>query len=104
MNKLNSLVNENEELKQNCIKKQEHITHLENKIHRMRNQIKKLEVLYHYRRQEGTVDLKTECYNFKKENEQLRKRTEQLSIMLNYLYEENERLKKRNQTLKERDE
>ena len=40
---------ENEELKQTADKKQKHIVHLENKIHRMRKQIKKLEDLFHYR-------------------------------------------------------
>lgn len=69
---LKELLKENDKLKQDCLKKQKHITHLENKIHRMREQIKKLEVLYHYRGQEGSVDLKTECYNLKKENAELK--------------------------------
>lgn len=55
---LNTLHHENQQLQE----KQKHITHLESKIHRMREQIHKLEKLYHYR----SADLK-------RENEQLRK-------------------------------
>jgi len=58
---LNTLNNENEQLKQQSSEKQEHITHLKSKIHRMREQIHKLEKLYHYR----SADIK-------RENEQLR--------------------------------
>lgn len=50
---INQLYKENKELKQTADKKQKHIVNLEDKIHRMRKQIKKLEDLFYYR----TVDI-----------------------------------------------
>ena len=80
--------------------KQSHITHLENKIHRMRDNIKRLEGLYHYRGWEGTGDVKKECYQFKKEYTQLKKENQKLKNELKIaddnigiLQSENERLK-----------
>lgn len=43
--------------------KQEHITHLENKIHRMRKEINKLKELYHYR----SADIKRENEKLKQQ-------------------------------------
>ena len=64
------------ELQIKCDKKQEHIVLLENKIHRMREDIKRLEALYHYRGYIGSGDVKKEYYRMEKllraENEQLK--------------------------------
>lgn len=79
-NKLNDLNEENEKLKEQSDKKQKHIVHLENKIHRMRDSIKRLEVLYHYQGQDGSVDLKRECWELKQQVGQLKKENSDLKI------------------------
>ncbi len=99
-NRLNKIVDENEQLRkltnikntnakdlvdvlndqeQAKWEKQKHIVHLEHKIHRMREQIKKLEYLYHYRTceierlNESEIDsYKREITTLEKENEQLK--------------------------------
>lgn len=110
----NHLKKENEQLKEfkeqseiKVTEKQSHIIHLESKIHRMREQIKKLEYLYHYRRQKGSVDLKKECWKLKQENEQLKTFREQhideyikLKKVCNGYKKENEQLKNENAKMK----
>lgn len=82
------------ELQDKCDKKQEHIIHLENKIHRMREDIKRLEALYHYRGYIGSGDVKKEYYRMEKllraennklkeENEQLKSEKEDMQILIN---------------------
>lgn len=72
-------------LQMKCDKKQEHIVLLENKIHRMREQIKKLEGLYHYRGYIGSGDVKKECYKTEKLYAQLKKENTNLKHEVNYL-------------------
>lgn len=89
---LNKLDKQMNEYRQDVLKKQDHIRILESKIHRMRENIKRLEVLYHYRRQEGSVDIKKECWELKqengrlkaveRENEKLRKKNKELQLLL----------------------
>lgn len=59
---LNMLYKQNGKLQQQTIEKQKHIVNLEGKIHRMRERIKKLEELYHYR-----------CADLKRENDELKR-------------------------------
>ena len=88
------LSEENEQLKEICDNKQKHIVHLENKIHRIREYVKKLEGLYHYRGIAGIPgDDKKECYQFEKKYNQLKKEIKELS-------EENKQLKSINHELK----
>ena len=87
---MNALADENEELKKKSRDKQEHITYLEGKIHRMREAIKKLEYLYHYRGQDASVDVKKEAWELKKENNNLKQRVKELECIndgLNYALE-----------------
>lgn len=76
---LNELLDKNE-------KKQEHIVLLENKIHRMREDIKRLEALYHYRGYIGSGDVKKEYYRMEKllkaENNKLKKENEELKEVM----------------------
>ena len=108
---LNRLTNENQMLeyyKDQSEKKQKHIVHLEGKIHRMRENIKRLEVLYHYRGQEGTFDVKEECWRLKQENGQLKKENKilkdkdyqlQKEVMYSRIYHEYDQLKRRHSLL-----
>jgi len=76
-----------EQLKIKSDNKQKHIVRLEEKIHRMRDNIKRLEVLYHYREQDGHVDLKKECWQLKQENGRLKgeiKKLETFKKILDY--------------------
>lgn len=84
---LNKQYKENEQLKIKSDNKQKHIVRLEEKIHRMRDNIKRLEVLYHYREQDGHVDLKKECWQLKQENGRLKgevKKLETFKKILDY--------------------
>lgn len=100
-NQLNKIVDENEQLreltniKNTNVKdlvdvlneqekqkweKQKHIVHLENKIHRMRKQIKKLEYLYHYRTCEIERLNQSEIEAYKKEINKLEKENAFLTV------------------------
>jgi len=75
------------ELQIKCDNKQEHIVVLENKIHRMREDIKRLEALYHYRGYIGSGDVKKEYYRMEKllkaENDKLEKENGELKQSVN---------------------
>lgn len=97
---LNELSEQNEELDLISMEKQKHIVHLENKIHRMRENIKRLEVLYHYRGQFGSVDLKKECWELKQENGRLKGNNKQLADLMASEIEKNAELMQENNSLK----
>lgn len=70
------------ELQDKSDKKQAHIVLLEGKIHRMRDNIKRLEALYHYGGYIGSGDVKKEYYRreklLKAENDQLKQEYQKL--------------------------
>lgn len=100
------------ELQDKSDKKQAHIVLLEGKIHRMREDIKRLEALYHYRGYIGSGDVKKEYYRreklLKAESDQLKQAISDWKGSYDELYQdmkvlekENEQLKEENQTLSE---
>jgi len=88
------------ELQDKSDKKQKHIVLLEGKIHRMREDIKRLEALYHYGGYIGSGDVKKEYYRreklLKAENEQLKQEVESINSKNKILLEYCDDLQERN--------
>lgn len=97
---LGRLEEENKQLNEQVNRKQKHIVHLENKIHRMRENIKRLEVLYHYRGQDGSVDLKKECWMLKQEVGVLKGGLDESVEIIGELKKDNIHLEKENDKLR----